>query len=174
MSRTIIAALFGATVMLCGCKAIEDAQYKPAYVMAFYEVLGHPGQAELLEQEARDPVTGKIYWYNKNQFFDSKHIMDVEITPAKDEPGYYNVYFKLNHAGMTHWVAMCGHTDRLLMMLDGAYYTVFAQKLEMRDNKSSAEWVRCNVKLDEITANGIKEHAVKNYEYFNPDNSQLF
>lgn len=174
MSKAILAVVCGLTVMLCGCKAFEDMNYKPAYVMSFYEVLNRPGMAELLEQDVRDPVTGKVYWFNKNQFFDSKHIMDVEIIPDKETAGYYNLYFKLNHAGMSHWVAMCGHTDRLIMMLDGSYYAVFSQKLEMRDNKSSEEWVRCNVKLDEITAKGIKEHAVKNYEHYNPDNSKLF
>ncbi|MDD4818361.1 MAG: hypothetical protein PHI85_10385 [Victivallaceae bacterium] len=162
------------TVFFCGCETLRQAKIEPAYVMTFYSKVQYPGQTDMIETEIVSPFDNKSYWVNGNQFFDSRNIEEIKMEQCADDPDHYYLYFKLTRMGINRWTAMCGHNlnNELVLMVDGNFYAVFTQKLDIVENQK--DWVKCGAKFDEYTARGIVDHAKDNYTYYNPDINMLF
>ncbi len=169
---TMLAAVF-TVLVITGCEAINEVQYKPEYVLTFYQHVQYPGNSKKIEKEITDPRNNQTYWVNSNQFFDSSSIMEVKMFPVEGEPNMYTLAFKLDRSGTSRWTSLCGHSRavKIIIMVDGEFYTIYQQAMDVidDDNNSNDIWVNCSAQFDILTAKGIMSHAQQNYKYFHPD-----
>ena len=170
----VLTSLFCAILFVGGCGAFDRVTYTPSYVLSFYQHVEYFGLVEVAEDELIDEVTGKSYWVNKNQFFDSRTIEAVKILPIEGNPNYVNLAFKLDKAGASRWVSLLGSSSgsSVVVTIDGKFYDCFLQKLDVLEDKTT--WVKCAAKFDMLTARGIVEYAPKNYKYYSPKATSWF
>lgn len=172
LKRTIL--FLSCAVLLSGCEFWRQMQYEPEFVMNFYQRVTYPGQTEMIERELVNPIDGKNYWVNSNQFFDSRFIEDIRIVPEADDPNMCKMQFKLNRPGMARWTSMSGQNrgKDVIITLDGEMIGIYQQNLRVVDDKEN--WVECDAVFDKITAQAIQSHAADNFRYYNPEAASWF
>lgn len=166
--------IFSCALLLSGCEFWRQMQYEPEFVMNFYQRVYYPGQTEMIERELVNPIDGKNYWVNGNQFFDSRFIEEIRIVPEADDPNMCKMQFKLNRPGMARWTSMSGlnRGKDVIITLDGEMIGMYKQELRVIDDKEN--WVECDALFDVITAQAIQSHAVDNFRYYNPEAASWF
>ena len=174
LRRSVILMSMFCALLFTGCGAFDRMAYTPAYALAFYQHVEYFGLVEVAEDELIDEITGKSYWVNKNQFFDSRTIESAKILPIEGNSNYVNLAFKLDRAGASRWVSLLGSSSgtNIVITIDGKFYSCYLQRLDVLEDK--ATWVRCSAEFDLLTARGIVEHAEKNYKYYSPKATSWF
>ncbi|MBR4956595.1 MAG: hypothetical protein IKZ31_02450 [Lentisphaeria bacterium] len=185
MKRCLLLVLAAAVVLLAGgCDTVREAweesmntsggrsgdwfsdEYKPKYLFALYAPVKYPRGLRELERQI---VTfeGKRLWINTNQFFSSRHVLEIRKMPRTDVPGAYDLALRLSDSGVRIWTMLAQQFNHepMIMLIDNYYQCSFnPQPLADVDTN----WVVISYPFDEVTAKGMEKYAGKNFKHLNP------
>ena len=184
MKRCLLLVLAAAVVLLAGgCDTVREAweesmnssarggdwfgeAYKPRYLFALYTPVKYPRGLRELERQIVT-LEGKRLWINTNQFFSSRHVLEIRKMPRTDVPGAYDLALRLSDSGVRIWTMLAQQFNHepMIMLIDNYYQCSFnPQPLADVDTN----WVVISYPFDEVTAKGMEKYAGKNFKHLNP------
>ena len=157
-----------------GCEAIEDAlninltDDSPHYNISLHSIIKYP-RGNAVEQEV-ETFKGENIVINTNSFVDSSKILDAELIPLQDNPGYYDISLKLNDTGIKQWfqLVLDYRDDPVAIIIDGAYFGRFRPD---GGHTEDDQWVTLKGPFNEIIARGIVKYARRNYRHYHPNST---
>lgn len=167
----LLAVMCAVILFLSGCAAIEDAlninliDDKPRYQISIHNIIRYPRGNEIEEEVAT--FKGEKVVINTNSFIDSSKILDAEMIPLEDKPGYYDISLKLNGTGIKQWfqLVLDYHDAPSAIIIDGAYFGRFRPD---GGHTEDTQWVTLKGPFNEVIARGIVKYARRNYRHFHP------
>lgn len=175
--------LIGKSIALCaivlglsGCEALEDAldmnlsYYKPKFQISLNSIVRNP-RGNDIERTVRD-FYGEELIVNTNAFLTSEKIMDAELIPLDDHPGFYDISLKLNQTAVKLWMQLTVdyRNEPVVILIDDAYFGKFRPEPLYDEN---AEWVTLKGPFNEVIAKGIVRFTRKNYRHHHPNASDF-
>lgn len=162
------------TGLLCGCAAIEDAlninliDDNPRYQVSLHSIILNPRGNEI--EEEVEAFKGEKVIINGNSFIDSSKIMDAELIPMEDEPGYFDISLRLNDTGMKQWfqLVLDYRDEPVAIIIDGAYFGKFRPD---GGHTEDSKWVTLKGPFNEVIARGIVKYARRNYRHYHPNST---
>ena len=162
------------SLFFCGCAAIEDAlninlvDDNPRYQISFHSVIKHP-RGNAIEEEV-STFKGEKIIINSNSFIDSSKIMDAELIPLEDKPGYFDISLKLNGTGIKQWfqLVLDYRDDPVAIIIDGAYFGQFRPD---GGHTEDDQWVTLKGPFNEVISRGIVKYARRNYRHYHPNST---
>ena len=159
------------SLLLCGCAAIEDAlninlwDDNPRYQISLHSIIKHPRGNEIEEEVST--FKGEKIIINSNSFIDSSKILDAELIPLEDKPGYFDISLRLNGTGIKQWfqLVLDYRDDPVAIIIDGAYFGLFRPD---GGHTEDDQWVTLKGPFNELIARGIVKYARHNYRHFHP------
>ena len=166
----VVYALFAA-LFFCGCEAIEDAlninlvDDNPRYQISLHSIIKYP-RGNRIEEEV-ETFKGEKVTINANSFIDSSKILDAELIPLEDDPGYFDISLKLNDTGVKQWfqLVLDYRDDPVAIIIDGAYFGRFRPD---GGHTEDDQWVTLKGPFNEVIARGIVKYAKRNYRHYHP------
>lgn len=166
----IVVAVFAA-VFFCGCEAIEDVlninliDDNPRYQVSLHSIIKYP-RGNKIEEEV-ETFKGEKVTINANSFIDSSKILDAELIPLEDDPGYFDISLKLNDTGVKQWfqLVLDYRDDPVAIIIDGAYFGRFRPD---GGHTEDDKWVTLKGPFNEVIARGIVKYAKRNYRHYHP------
>ena len=171
--QILILAVFAA-FLFCGCEVIEEAlnvnlgDDAPRYQVSLHSIIKYP-RGNAIEEEV-ETFKGEKVVINSNSFIDSSKIMDAELIPREDEPGYFDISLKLNGTGVKQWFQLVleYRNEPTAIIIDGAYFGRFRPD---GGHTEDDEWVTLKGPFNEVIARGIVKYAKRNYRHYHPNST---
>ena len=163
-----------AALFFCGCEAIEDAlninlvDDNPRYQISLHSIIKYP-RGNRIEEEV-ETFKGEKVTINANSFIDSSKILDAELIPLEDDPGYFDISLKLNDTGVKQWfqLVLDYRDDPVAIVIDGAYFGRFRPD---GGHTEDDQWVVLKGPFNEVIARGVVKYARRNYRHFHPNST---
>ena len=157
-----------------GCEAIEDTlninltDDNPHYNVSLHSIIKYP-RGNAIEQDV-ETFKGEKIVINTNSFIDSSKILDAELIPLQDNPGYYDIQLKLNDTGVKQWfqLVLDYREEPVAIIIDGAYFGRFRPD---GGHTEDDQWVTLKGPFNEVIARGIVKYARRNYRHYHPNST---
>ncbi len=175
----LVMGLCLAALGFAGCEMLKNLDetteeaskgpYQPIYVLTFHEQIKYPRGLSKLERKAK-AFDGREVWYNANYFLASEYIQEIKAVPIPNKPERCKLQMKLNRAGRLSWQIAYqeSQTKPMIFLLDGKWIGDFKPG---RPTSPDQEWYELDYEFDSVLADGIVQYSVKNYDTFNPGDS---
>ena len=133
-----------------------------------FSIIKYP-RGNAIEEEV-ETFKGEKVVINSNSFIDSSKIMDAELIPREDEPGYFDISLKLNGTGVKQWFQLVleYRNEPTAIIIDGAYFGRFRPD---GGHTEDDEWVTLKGPFNEVIARGIVKYAKRNYRHYHPNST---
>ena len=130
LKKIILFSSLVSLLFMSGCEILEESmkdeeKQKPKYILSLHEIIKYPRSKELEQRIVA--FDGTEYWINTNQFFHSRHIEEVRLTPSKTRKGYYDLLLRLDYSGIVKWIQLSMHfrNKQLALLVDGQFYALY-------------------------------------------------